>query len=84
LYWGGALVGRFIGSAVLRKVSPGKVLAGHAVGAVALILISANTTAPSRLQPARHRADELDHVPDHLQLACEGLGPRAADGSGII
>mgnify|MGYP000585509179 CR=1 FL=1 len=32
-YWGGAMVGRFIGSAVLRVVSPGKVLAAVAIGA---------------------------------------------------
>src|SRR5690606_10571982 len=45
-YWGGAMVGRFIGSAVLRLVSPGKVLACVAAGAIALILISTNVTGP--------------------------------------
>ena len=46
LYWGGAMVGRFIGSAVLRVVSPGKVLAGVALGAIALIAVSTATTGP--------------------------------------
>ncbi|MBN8829066.1 MAG: MFS transporter, partial [Sphingomonadales bacterium] len=41
LYWGGALVGRFVGSAVLRLLSPGRVLACVALGAIALLLLSA-------------------------------------------
>ena len=37
-YWGGAMVGRFIGFAVMRYVSPGKALATNAFGAIVLIL----------------------------------------------
>ncbi|GJI88922.1 sugar MFS transporter [Duganella hordei] len=37
-YWGGAMVGRFIGFAVMRFVSPGKTLAFNALCAIALIL----------------------------------------------
>ena len=36
-YWGGAMVGRFIGSYFLRMLSPGKILATVATGAIALI-----------------------------------------------
>jgi FHS family L-fucose permease-like MFS transporter len=36
-YWGGAMIGRFIGSAVLRQAAPGKVLAGAALVASALV-----------------------------------------------
>lgn len=39
-YWGGAMVGRFIGFAVMRQVSPGKALAFNAAGSVALILVA--------------------------------------------
>ena len=39
-YWGGAMVGRFIGFAVMRYVSPGKALATNAAGAIVLILAS--------------------------------------------
>ncbi|HTZ88941.1 MAG TPA: sugar MFS transporter [Alloacidobacterium sp.] len=39
-YWGGAMVGRFIGSAVLQKVKTGKLLALCAVVAVILVLTS--------------------------------------------
>jgi FHS family L-fucose permease-like MFS transporter len=42
-YWGGALAGRFAGSALLRLVDPGKVLACNAAGAIALIALSANS-----------------------------------------
>ena len=37
-YWGGAMVGRFIGFAVMRHVSPGKALATNAAGAAVLVL----------------------------------------------
>ncbi|UGQ45572.1 sugar MFS transporter [Massilia endophytica] len=37
-YWGGAMVGRFIGFAVMRSVSPGKALAFTAASAIALVL----------------------------------------------
>jgi len=39
-YWGGAMVGRFIGSAVLQKVRTGVVLGLCAIGAGSLIVIS--------------------------------------------
>jgi FHS family L-fucose permease-like MFS transporter len=38
LYWGGALIGRFIGFAVMRYVSPGKSLAFNSLVAIALVL----------------------------------------------
>lgn len=85
IYWGGAMVGRFIGSAVLRKVSPGLVLAGVACGAIALILISANTTGT--LSGYSLLAIGLMNsimFPTIFTLACEKLGTRAADGSGLI
>ncbi|MCW1384150.1 sugar MFS transporter [Novosphingobium sp. KCTC 2891] len=85
LYWGGALVGRFVGSAVLRMVSPGKVLASSAVGAILLILLSANSTGA--LAGYALLAIGLTNsimFPTIFSLACEGLGKRAADGSGVI
>jgi MFS transporter, FHS family, L-fucose permease len=85
LYWGGAMVGRFIGSAVLRMVSPGKVLAAAAIGAMALLLISSQSTGVvagySLLAIGLMNAIMF---PTIFTLACEKLGPRAADGSGII
>lgn len=85
LYWGGALIGRFLGSGVLRLISPGKLLASAAVGAVGLILVSANTTG--MLSGYALLAIGLANsimFPTIFSLASEGLGPRAAEGSGII
>ena len=85
LYWGGAMVGRFIGSAVLRAASPGKVLATNAVGSVALILLSVNTTgAISGYALLAIGLMNSIMFPTIFALACEKLGARAADGSGII
>jgi len=39
-YWGFAMVGRFIGFAVMRKVSPGRTLAFNAACSMALILVA--------------------------------------------
>lgn len=85
LYWGGAMIGRFIGSAVLRAVSPGLVLASVSVGAIALIAISSATTGTvSGYSLLAIGLMNAIMFPTIFSLASEGLGPRAADGSGII
>ena len=84
-YWGGAMVGRFVGSYFLRLLSPGKILATVAIGAILLILVSANSSGA--LSAASLLAIGLMNsimFPTIFSLACEKLGPRAADGSGII
>jgi FHS family L-fucose permease-like MFS transporter len=42
-YWGGAMVGRFIGTLTLRIWKPAKVLTLHALAVVALILVTMTT-----------------------------------------
>lgn len=85
LYWGGALVGRFVGSGLLRLVSPGLLLASVAAGAITLLAVSASSTGAlagySLLAVGLMNAIMF---PTIFSLACEKLGPRAADGSGII
>lgn len=84
-YWGGAMIGRFLGSYFLRIMSPGKILATVAAGAILLILISANSGG--QLSAYALLAIGLMNsimFPTIFSLACEKLGPRAADGSGII
>ena len=84
-YWGGALLGRFVGAWVLSKVSPGKVLATVAAGAITLILISANTTgAISGWSLLAIGLMNSIMFPTVFSLASEGLGARAAEGSGVI
>lgn len=84
-YWGGAMIGRFIGSLFLRIMSPGKILACVAIGAITLLLVSistgGNVSGYSLLAIGLMNSIMF---PTIFSLACEGLGPRAADGSGII
>ncbi|WP_072382191.1 sugar MFS transporter [Novosphingobium sp. NDB2Meth1] len=84
-YWFGAMVGRFIGSALLRVVSPGRTLAGCAAGAIALLAISTHTSGlVSAYSLLAIGLMNSIMFPTIFTLACEGLGKRAADGSGII
>jgi FHS family L-fucose permease-like MFS transporter len=84
-YWGGAMVGRFIGSYFLRLMSPGKILATVAAGAILLVLVSANSTGTTSAYSLL-AIGLMNSImfPTIFSLACEKLGPQAADGSGII
>jgi FHS family L-fucose permease-like MFS transporter len=85
IYWGGAMVGRFLGSWFLRIMSPGKILAFVAIGAIALILLSISTTGTvSGYSLLAIGLMNSIMFPTIFSLACERLGARAADGSGII
>lgn len=85
LYWGGAMVGRFIGSGVLRVLSPGKVLAFVSIAAIALLVISTQTEGLfSGYALLAVGLTNAIIFPTVFTLACENLGSRAADGSGII
>jgi MFS transporter, FHS family, L-fucose permease len=85
LYWGGAMVGRFIGSAALRLFSPGKVLATVACGAAALALISSASTGSfagwSLLAVGLMNAIMF---PTIFSLGVEGLGDKTPQGSGLL
>lgn len=84
-YWGGALIGRFIGAGLLRLFSPGKLLAVFATGVIVLLLVSANTTgAVSGWSLLSIGLFNSIMFPTIFSLASEKLGRRAADGSGII
>jgi MFS transporter, FHS family, L-fucose permease len=84
-YWGGAMVGRFIGAYLLRVFSPGKVLASAAAVVIVLLCISSGTTGLvcgwALLAVGLFNSIMF---PTIFSLACEKLGPRAAEGSGII
>jgi len=85
LYWGGAMVGRFLGAGLLRFVSPGKLLAGVALGAVSLIALSAlsggSVSGYSLLAVGLMNAIMF---PTIFSLALERLGDRTAEGSGLL
>jgi len=84
-YWGGALLGRFVGAYLLRLVSPGKLLAAVASGAIALIVVSINSSgAVSGWSLLAIGLCNSIMFPTIFSLASEGLHERAAEGSGII
>lgn len=85
-YWGGAMVGRFIGAYLLRLLSPGKVLAAAATGVLTLLLISSHTAgAVSGWSLLAVGLCNSIMFPTIFSMASEGLGPReAAAASGII
>jgi MFS transporter, FHS family, L-fucose permease len=84
-YWGGAMVGRFIGAYVLRLFNPGKVLATVAAAVLLLLTISAHSSGGisgwSLLSIGFFNSIMF---PTIFTLASEGLGKRAAEGSGVI
>jgi FHS family L-fucose permease-like MFS transporter len=84
-YWGGAMVGRFIGAYLLRVFAPGKVLACAATAAVVLLATSANTIgAVSGWSLLAIGLFNSIMFPTIFSLASEGLAQRAAEGSGVI
>lgn len=84
-YWGGALVGRFIGGIVMRIIAPGGVLATAAAGSIILILLAANTGGPiSGWALLAIGLCNAIMFPTIFALACDGLGEQTADGSGLL
>ena len=85
LYWGGAMIGRFIGSAVLRRLPPGTVLAACAVGAA--ILAAASSSTSGTIAAITIIAVGLCNsimFPTIFTIALEGLGVNTPKGSGIL
>jgi FHS family L-fucose permease-like MFS transporter len=85
LYWGGALVGRFIGFAVMRYVSPGKTLGVNSLGAILLVLLA--TFGEGKLAMWAILAVGLCNsimFPTIFSLALHGLGKFTGQGSGIL
>lgn len=46
LYWGGAMVGRFVGAALMQRIAAGRLLCFAAIGAMILALVSTCTHGP--------------------------------------
>jgi FHS family L-fucose permease-like MFS transporter len=85
LYWGGALLGRFIGFAVMRFVSPGKTLAFNAVAAIALVLVAILTQGQVAMW-AILAVGLFNSImfPTIFSMALHGLGRHTGQGSGIL
>jgi MFS transporter, FHS family, L-fucose permease len=84
-YWGGAMVGRFIGSGLLQKMKTGSLLGICAVCAAALVTIS-------MLSSGRFAMWSIILVgffnsimfPSIFTLGVAELGPLTGDGSGVL
>jgi FHS family L-fucose permease-like MFS transporter len=85
LYWGGAMVGRFVGSAVLRKVNPGRLLAGNAAFAIALLLLAIATHgAASMWMVLAVGLCNSIMFPTVFTLALARLGKQSGEASGAM
>jgi len=84
-YWGGAMVGRFIGAAVMQKIQPGKALTFNAVTAALLVLMtmfgSGHVAMWTLLAVGLFNSIMF---PTIFSLAVSGLGKHTGQGSGIL
>jgi FHS family L-fucose permease-like MFS transporter len=85
LYWGGAMVGRFIGAALMTKVSPGFLLGLHAVVAVLLVLTAA-TSSGALAMYAILAVGLCNSImfPTIFSIALVGLGRLTSAGSATL
>ena len=84
-YWGGAMVGRFIGAAVMQRINPGKVLVFNALAATCLVLITINSSGSIAMW-AILSVGLFNSImfPTIFSLAISGLGSHTGQGSGIL
>jgi FHS family L-fucose permease-like MFS transporter len=84
-YWGGAMIGRFAGAAVMQKIQPGKVLTFNAVMAALLVLMtmlgSGHVAMWTLLAVGLFNSIMF---PTIFSLAVSGLGKHTGQGSGIL
>jgi FHS family L-fucose permease-like MFS transporter len=84
-YWGGAMVGRFIGSALLQKMKTGQLLGICAVCAAALVATSMLTTGHFAMYSII-LVGFFNSImfPSIFTLGVAELGPLTGDGSGVM
>lgn len=84
-YWGGAMVGRFIGTVTLRMWKPSKVLAWHVTAVVILLAVTMSTSGSvAMLSVLAIGLFNSIMFPTIFTLALEGLGALTSKGSGLL
>ena len=85
-YWGGAMIGRFIGSVVVRYISPAKVLAVHAATVILLIMITILSTGSISMWAILSVGlfNSINAPPTIFALSIAGLGKHTGQASGIL
>jgi len=84
-YWTGAMIGRFIGSALMSRFDPGKILGFFAIGAIALLFVTMNTNTYTAMWTVL--AIGLFNsimFPTIFTLGIKGLGDYKPQGSGLL
>ncbi|MEH3102429.1 MAG: sugar MFS transporter [Sphingomonas phyllosphaerae] len=85
LLWGGMMVGRFAGSAIMQRIPAETVLAAFSIGAFVVMLITVFTTGPVAMWALISVG--LFHsimFPTIFTLGIKGLGPLTEEGSGLL
>lgn len=84
-YWGGAMIGRFIGAWAMQRVRPDNVLAFNALSAVTLVMLAMLSTGPLAMWSllAVGLCNSI-MFPTIFSLAVSGLGRHTGQGSGIL
>ncbi|MBC7446426.1 MAG: sugar MFS transporter [Hymenobacteraceae bacterium] len=84
-YWGAAMVGRFLGTYLLGRIQPGRLLAMNALGSVVLVAISAATRGEVAMWSllAIGLMNSL-MFPTIFTLAVAGLGRLTEEASGLL
>ncbi|TCP33387.1 sugar MFS transporter [Sphingomonas sp. BK235] len=85
LLWGGMMVGRFVGSAIMQRIPAETVLAAFSIGAFVVMLVTVFTTGPAAMWSLI--AVGLFHsimFPTIFTLGIKGLGPLTEEGSGLL
>ena len=83
--WGGMMVGRFVGSAIMQKVDAGKVLAAFSVGAFIVMIVTVFSHGLVAMWALMMVG--LFHsimFPTIFTLGIKGLGPLTEEGSGLL
>ena len=84
-YWGGAMVGRFIGAVIMQKISAGAVLAFNSVMATLLVCVAINTEgAVAMWSLLAVGLFNSIMFPTIFSLAIKDLGANTSQGSGIL
>jgi FHS family L-fucose permease-like MFS transporter len=84
-YWGGAMLGRFAGAAILRKFKAGNVLAICALGAASLVVTSMSTHGHFAMWSIL-AVGLFNSImfPTIFSLGVAELGPLTSRGSGVL
>ncbi|WP_443029293.1 sugar MFS transporter [Sphingomonas sp. TDK1] len=85
LLWGGMMVGRFVGSAIMQKVDAGIVLAVFSIGAFVVMMVTVFTQGEVAMWSLILVG--LFHsimFPTIFTLGIKGLGPLTEEGSGLL